>query len=148
MTPWLEFTVPGNPRPKARPRVTSRGTYTPSQAAEDAFSMTALGARGYSRRLAGPVRLEVDFHMATARRVDIDNLTKLVMDACNVSLWEDDSQVADLRVTRAVDRESPRTVVRVWPLPDTAPGDTLSDSVAPPKSSKAGVLRRGEREAA
>lgn len=118
MTPWLEFTVSGNPRPKERPRFNTRThhTYTPKDTAgaELVVAWAARAAMGQRRAVTVPLEVELDFYMATARRGDLDNLTKLVLDALNELVWDDDSQIVRLVLTRQVDRVSPRTEVRVW----------------------------------
>lgn len=114
----LSFTVAGNPRPKARPRFGRGFTYT------TAGNVTAEKTVAWEARLAqvkaqcgevtAPVRVELEFHLATARRVDVDNLAKLVLDALNGVVWRDDSLIAELRVSKGIDRVEPRTVVRVF----------------------------------
>ncbi len=112
----LAFVVEGEPRPKVRARVTKRGTYTPSQGDEDAFAAHALQAmlRERQKKITGPVRVDLDFFRKTARRVDLDNLAKLSTDAMTGPVWEDDSLIVDLRCTKQIDRDRPRTAVRVW----------------------------------
>jgi len=60
------------------------------------------------------VILDVDFFMGNKRRCDLDNLVKTVGDALNGAAWEDDSQIIALFAAKLVDRERPRTELRVW----------------------------------
>jgi crossover junction endodeoxyribonuclease RusA len=64
--------------------------------------------------LAGKVGLEVHVHMDL--RGDLDNRTKVLLDALQGSLYLNDSQVWDLRSVRQLDRERPRVEVTVSDL--------------------------------
>ena len=94
----VRVTVPGEPVGKARPRVTRRGTYTP-QATRDAEARVRAavqGALGDPAPHPGPWTLVLRFHRVHRHQRDVDNLAKLVMDALNGVLWEDDHQVLHL----------------------------------------------------
>lgn len=62
----------------------------------------------------GPIIVECDFFLGNNRRVDIDNLWKLVSDAGNGIVWNDDSQIVDLTIHKHLDKANPRTEVLVW----------------------------------
>lgn len=114
----LEFTIPGPPKSKARPRVTSRGTFMPTDYREwkkhvATCAMGAPGAREWDAH-AQAFRVSVDFYMPTRRGLDVDNLVGGVLDGLNKVLWKDDASVAELgRVRRLYDKANPRAVVRV-----------------------------------
>lgn len=114
--PFLEFTVVGNPRVKERPRVVHGHAYTPrdTAGAELVVAWEAKAAMSGRKPATVPLRLEAAFYMATARRCDADNLLKLVADAANGVVWDDDNQLVDIHVWKLIDRERPRTEVRVW----------------------------------
>jgi crossover junction endodeoxyribonuclease RusA len=59
------------------------------------------------------VRVWVEVHFGDARRRDLDNLSKSMLDAMTKSgAWEDDEQIDDLRITRKeIDRDDPRVIV-------------------------------------
>ena len=59
------------------------------------------------------MRLTVQLWFPDRRRRDADNAAKTIMDALNGIAWGDDSQVAELTVTRQVDRHRPRAVITV-----------------------------------
>ena len=130
----ISFIVPGVPVAKGRARMTRAGfAYTPgktrdweahvrfaaSQAAEYAPYKEAVGVeiifalpvpRSFSaKRKAAALR--GDLH--PAKRPDIDNLGKAVMDAMNAVVYEDDRQIVNLRL-RKVYAEVPETRVSVW----------------------------------
>lgn len=110
----LECVIPGEPVPKARVRVTGRGTFTPARTlhAEQALEWALAAAGAVVRRV--PMVLDVDFFLGNKRRVDLDNLWKLVCDAGNGIVWVDDSQIVGVHAFKFVDRERPRTELRVW----------------------------------
>lgn len=114
----VQFTVQGNPIPKARPRVVLRQgkkvhAFTPARSAawEEAVAWEARRAMGGREPWQGPVRLRVRFWRKDRRRVDLDNLCKSVKDPLNGIVWEDDSQVTELGAWKGVDRDRPRAEV-------------------------------------
>jgi len=53
------------------------------------------GAKHY----AGKMRVEIEAYRPDNRRRDLDNLLKAVLDACtHAGVWEDDSNIVDLRI--------------------------------------------------
>ena len=104
--PLLRVVMDGEPIPKQRGRVTFRGgkasSYTPQR--------TVLAQRNVAQAVwssyRGEVRADVDFEVLIVYRLvswqrrDIDNMTKLVMDACTGIVWADDDQVARLTVRK------------------------------------------------
>jgi crossover junction endodeoxyribonuclease RusA len=114
--PVFRFTVPGNPIPKARPRVVKGRTYTPARTvqAENAVKLAARRAR--IPRLDGPVKLTATFYRESAHACDVDNLVKTVSDALNTIAFKDDSQIVWLPAVKTIDRENPRTEVELEPL--------------------------------
>lgn len=107
-----------DPVPKGRPRMGKWGAYTP-QKTRDAEAtlkyLMNLHPNRPVRPFTGPLRVYLDFHLPIprswskkraqeilnggschAQRPDIDNLTKLVADAGNGILWEDDAQIVEL----------------------------------------------------
>jgi Holliday junction resolvase RusA-like endonuclease len=136
----ITFTVPGQPVPQPRHKVTARGRFArayiearhPIHAYRQAIALSAQVAGG--RPVDGPVELEVEFvferppsHWTKTGlskgapqippRCDWDNLGKAVSDAItdSAAIWLDDDQVVDGRCRKryAERGEAPRTVVRV-----------------------------------
>ena len=58
--------------------------------------------------LKTPVRVKMSLLMGTKRRSDIDNFNKLVFDALSGIVYEDDSQIIELHITKGYDKENPR----------------------------------------
>lgn len=108
------FSVPGKPVAKGRPRLGKHGKfYTPTAKEEKRLASDLL----VYARCAGfhetkrDVRLKLVF---CGSRGDIDNLIKHFMDAANGILWVDDRQVVDVHATVA--DGDPRTHVEVEEL--------------------------------
>lgn len=117
VTPFVHLVVPGNPVPKARPRVGAhRNVYTPRRTLEAEARLLGYLKAAYPRLrpATGPCALAVTFYLKTDRRVDVDNLTKLVMDVGNRRIWLDDSQVSDVRVQKFTRAAVPRTEISVY----------------------------------
>lgn len=133
----VAFFIPGRPVPQARPRVTRNGshTYTPKRSADAQKHVAgiALDARmtaGYGLVEDGPVEVRMYAYFAYpvntpkkhlvdqqpyTGKPDVENVAKMVMDACTGILWRDDSQVTALTISkvRVVDRDGEGTHVEV-----------------------------------
>lgn len=114
------FQALGNPIPKQRPRFVrfSRGggrTYTPEPTVryEKLIGDCAIIMRPANWPQNGKYSVKVEAYFKDARRRDIDNVAKSVLDGLNGILWADDNQVAELNATKTIDRDNPRTVVTV-----------------------------------
>ena len=123
----ITFTVNGNPIPKDRPRVILRGNkahaFTPAKTRrwEQEVAQAARLAMGDREPLAGDICVLLSFYRADARRADLDNLAKAVLDAIQAGanspggiVFEDDAQIVELHAYKAIDRERPRAVVWAW----------------------------------
>ena len=109
--------VPGEPVPKARARTVRGHSYTPERTlrAQQAVAWEARRTWKLSP-MRGSVRLGLVFRCGSRRRTDIDNLAKLVMDALNGVVWEDDSQIEELHVYRFRGNEATGTTITVSSL--------------------------------
>lgn len=118
----FEFTIPGKPRAKARPRFGQGRTFTAAQTerAERQIGWLAKAAMkqaGITRPLMRPIKLDVIATFGIAKnkskavrevmhgqphvyKPDGDNILKLVKDALNEIAYTDDSQVAISRVEK------------------------------------------------
>ena len=115
---FVRFIIPGDPRPKGRPRFGNGFVHTPRETQRAEHTVKAHARNAGARPMLGPVSVELRFWRATKRRCDVDNLAKLVCDALNGIAWRDDDQIADLRATKGHDPENPRTEVVVMTLPE------------------------------
>ena len=120
MTP-VEFTVPGQPIGKARPRATSVNgrarMYTPKTTADYEKVVAKEGKAHFPEPMGGAVRLRVVAFFAMppswskkkraaldgqhhTQKPDADNVLKVIKDGLNEIAWVDDCQVADARVVK------------------------------------------------
>jgi crossover junction endodeoxyribonuclease RusA len=110
----IEFTIPGAPVPKERPRVGRGGhVYTPQRTREYERAVAVLAHAHGARPVTGPIRVEIAVFFADSRRRDLDNAIKAIWDGLNGIAFADDSQVVELVATKGIDRMHPRAVVRV-----------------------------------
>lgn len=111
----IEFEIAGEPKPKGRPRMTKTGhTYTPKETRQAEVGVQLAWELSGGQRLNGPLVLECKFYVGTKRRVDCDNLGKLVLDALNKHAFEDDSQIVDLHLRKIFTvKEKARTYVKI-----------------------------------
>lgn len=106
------FVVPGNPKPKGRPRlgagghvITPKTTKTAEKRVAEAF---ASALPGWQAEPDGTYGVMIQFNTEEGSLADLDNLTKLVWDALNKRFWVDDIQVgyAFLRLIRGGDPDT------------------------------------------
>ena len=111
----MKFTIPGQPLPKQRPRFGQRGrVYSPSKKEEErVFKHVRFQLPLHFKPLSGRIQIRADFYRKDKRRVDGDNLGKLVADALNGLVWVDDSHLRHWIVNIYYDKENPRTEVEV-----------------------------------
>jgi len=119
---FLSFVIDGKPQGKQRARMgkggrwyTPKGTRIYEASVRDWFAYARSKAGGVNWRMTvnGVVTISVACYFPDARRRDIDNVLKAVMDGLNGAAYIDDSQVTSATVTKAIDRERPRTEVTV-----------------------------------
>lgn len=130
----IEIMLAGVPVGKGRPRfVKSTGrAFTPEKTVrfEDRLSIVAQEAMAGRAPLDGPLAVEVEIRMPVplskpkrwrdhalsgvirpTKKPDADNFAKM-LDACNMIVWVDDSQIVDLHVKK-IYHEAPAFVARV-----------------------------------
>lgn len=121
MGPW-QFTVPGPPIPKGRPRhnIKTGNTYTPERTKQAEAIVGAEFRRqivGYGPPRAGLFRISCQFHVKRDDS-DIDNLFKLVMDGLQGIAYLNDKQIKAFGPSRIViDRGHPHTDVVLEEIP-------------------------------
>lgn len=110
----MRVQIPGPPVPTARARRGRGGHWYTPQRTADAEKAVADACKAVmrGRTYRGPVALAIVFWRPDRRRLDLDNLTKTVMDgATNGDVWDDDSQVVAQVAIVELDAESPRTEI-------------------------------------
>jgi Holliday junction resolvase RusA-like endonuclease len=127
----LKIVIPGRVGGKGRGRAVARegkdgrvfaSVYTPKKTAnaEASIKQFAFDAMRGRQLFMGPIQLDVAiFHLPTPSwskrrkreafymtgKPDTDNVVKLIGDALNKIVWDDDAQVSDLHVIRRYIRE-------------------------------------------
>ena len=115
----VQLVIPGDPVPKARPRLGARGyTYTPRRTAEAEQRLVGYLKASYPalRPVEGQFSVSVDYHFRGAPRCDLDNLLKLVLDAFNRRVWPDDAAVMQVWARKHLHSPAPRTEITVHQL--------------------------------
>jgi Holliday junction resolvase RusA-like endonuclease len=93
------FTIPGDPVPKERPRVEGRRARTPKKTLDAEKRVRAAFKDELPDWEPEPdltYGALIEFRTRSGSLVDIDNATKLVMDALNKTFWLDDIQVGNV----------------------------------------------------
>lgn len=128
----IEFTVPGIPIAKARPRVTKHSTYTP-QKTKDYENLVKWSCKSKykDKPLSGPIRIDIDFYMyipkntsekrtrakiareiLPTKKPDWDNMAKSITDALNGIAYEDDKQIVETHIYKYFS-DNPRAEVKI-----------------------------------
>lgn len=134
-----QFTIPGPPKGKERPRVVSNGlrstTYTPKGTViyenyvkimyqqqcrdvrfEEAVRAEIIGYFAVPKSASGKKqRAMLDGSIKYTKKIDCDNLAKAILDSLNGIAYRDDSQVCEL-IVRKLYGEEPKVVVRLIEL--------------------------------
>lgn len=115
-----QFFVKGEPRAKQSFRSTGRGRgYTPArikawQADVGWAAQEYLHGQGKYETFAGPFIVVLVFRLGDRRRIDLDNLSKAVLDGLNGIVWEDDRDVINLNLWKEAPCKEPGVEVTVW----------------------------------
>ena len=130
----IKFVVLGNPIPWRRARRKGERYYTHHKVEEYQEEIIAayLEARHSAEcwpTAAMPampkgmnVGLTLRFYRQNRRRVDLDNLEKMIMDALGGwrdrpgYIWQDDSQIREKHGYLSYDKENPRVEIEAWNL--------------------------------
>ena len=64
----IAFTIPGAPVAKGRPRVTSRGAYTPKKTVTYESTVALFASEVFPKPMDGPVFLEVEFFLPRPKK--------------------------------------------------------------------------------
>ncbi len=137
----VSFVVPGPPKGKARPKVTVRGNYAHAYTPKETINYENYVKIMYLEqckniKLQGAIRAAIiayfpipkstskknralmrDGAIMYTKKVDCDNLAKVVLDSLNGIAYDDDAQVSQLSVDK-VYGEDPRVTVVLSELND------------------------------
>ena len=135
----ISFVIPGQPKGKARPRVTRNGTYTPKATREfEALirSCYAKNCGSFSFPPGVPLCATIHAYFAIPKsyskkqrearvfhphpkKPDADNIAKAVLDSLNGLAFSDDGAIAHLIIRKLYTDQSPCIDVHItedWPL--------------------------------
>jgi Holliday junction resolvase RusA-like endonuclease len=150
-TELLEFTVPGKPFGKQRPRIMRTGhAYTPKETINYENLVRMCFMEKYPDHIPtdGIVSLVVHAYFPTAeswskkktkqalageivpRKPDWDNIGKIISDALNEIAYKDDAQICDAQVTKRYSQK-PRVDVEVYYTVDSEINDDLDIDALP-----------------
>lgn len=82
---------------------------------KESLAREARAAWGAQMPYRDAVALEIDLYWPDLRRHDVDNI-KGLLDSLSGILYEDDSQIQDLRIRKYLDKKNPRVELRIFVL--------------------------------
>jgi crossover junction endodeoxyribonuclease RusA len=111
----IKFFVPTEPRAKQSYRASRRGGgYQTArvkawQSDVGWAAQQAMRAENLYEPLTKALSLEVvlEFSISNHRRIDLDNLSKAVLDGLNGIAYEDDQQIIELHISKIINPEKP-----------------------------------------
>jgi len=110
----LKFNIPGKPRAKQSFRYTANGGgYTDQKVKRwqnNVSEYAAFAMIGYDR-FTGPLEVSLFFRLPDHRRIDLDNLSKAVLDGLNKIVFDDDRQIEALHLYKEIADDTGVTVV-------------------------------------
>lgn len=138
----VEFTLKGEPQGKDRPRFTSRGGYVRTYTSQKTAAYEQAVRQAYLERtnmiLEGPIRVTIRAYMSIpssyskakaqrmragherpAKKPDVDNIAKVILDGLNHLAYDDDKQVIELAIEKWYS-DDPRVEVIVEEMEDKA----------------------------
>lgn len=107
----VSFTVPGTTASKSNSYRVCRNRIYKTKTCMDferRIKAAAREAMNELEMLEGEVECCIALFFPDKRRRDIDGPLKSALDACNLVVYKDDSQVVTLIVTKQVDKSNPR----------------------------------------
>ena len=112
----FELFVEGEPRPKQSFKISRHDNrfvgYTP-KAIKDWSDVITAKAKLCNVMVSGLLKVELMFYLSNKRKVDCDNLSKLVLDALQGVVYKNDSSVVDLHIIKRVNKQCPGVLIRI-----------------------------------
>jgi len=130
----VQFTIPGKPMGKQRPRVMRNGiTFTPTQTVNyESLVKLIYSQLPEPRRFEGEVKVRITAYyeipkstsnkkrddmsvgfIRPTKKPDCDNIAKIICDALNGIAYKDDSQIVSCIVDKYYS-DNPRVEVEIW----------------------------------
>jgi Holliday junction resolvase RusA-like endonuclease len=114
----IQFFVEGDPVPKQSFRVVEKRSGKTHGYADPRVTAWQ-GAIGYKanqycdKQLDGKLWARLEFYLSNNRIVDLDNLSKAVLDGMKGIVYKDDNQVYVLHLSKQVNKENPGVMVYI-----------------------------------
>jgi Holliday junction resolvase RusA-like endonuclease len=106
----IAFSVLGEPVPKQSFRIGKDGGYTDPRVKvwQDMVAASAMIAKNENQVeiIDGPVTVAIDFYLGNRRRIDLDNLSKAVLDGLKGVIFVDDQQVIGLYLRKFIKKNA------------------------------------------
>lgn len=115
----INFTIPGEPKGKGRPRVTRYGTYTPETTVNYENWVKICFQEAKQEKLEGQLKAEIRCYfeipnsyskkkkegalrgnIRPAKKPDLDNIMKIILDALNGLAYKDDKDIIECRIEK------------------------------------------------
>jgi Holliday junction resolvase RusA-like endonuclease len=133
----FRFIIPGDPKPKKRPKVYRWSTVNPSKEDEESVASYFKQLPACPKiPLQGQIRVQFKFFIRPPKATpkwkwkyinqnflqpnkspDLDNYVKFILDALNGILWEDDRFIVEIHSAKYYTQIEPRTEILVSELP-------------------------------
>lgn len=130
---YVKVTIPGEPKGKARPRVTRKGiTYTPQETVNYENWVKQCYMNKWEYFFEGQLNAKIDVYYAIqkstskkrkelmlahiirpTKKPDADNIAKIILDSLNGIAYKDDSQIVSLIVNKYYS-DIPRVELELW----------------------------------
>lgn len=110
----ISFFVSGNPVPKQSFRKSKTGGYTDPRVKAWEQAVGYVAKEFVTEQFDGYVSVSLEFFLKDKRVVDLDNLSKAVLDGLKKIAFEDDSLVTGLVLSKEINKDNPGVWVRVW----------------------------------
>ena len=115
----VNCTIPGEPLSKQRPRFGRGRAYDPAENSRAQANICLFIRHAHKSLIPDDVNtfsVRLLFYLKTGQRRDLDNMCKLVMDACTGLVWKDDYQVMELFARQQKFSDNPRTEIVMYTL--------------------------------
>ena len=109
----MQFTIPGRPVPKSRPRSGKGKVYTPARTREYEQAVRFTASASCQKPLQGEVWVAARFYFHDKKHGDIDNYIKSIFDGIQGVCFQDDRQVVVLEASINQTKGNERAEVEV-----------------------------------
>jgi len=114
----VSFYVTGDPVPKQSFRLVEKRSGKTHGYADQRVTawQNAIGYEAiqyFHELLTGKLKVKLRFYLSNNRVVDLDNLTKCVLDGLKGIAFKDDNQVFQMELSKSVDKDNPGVYIEI-----------------------------------